>query len=92
MTCNDFVASQNVIRINNLTVMPQGVQAISGSLGGVTKGPEHTFINSADPALLMQAQQGYGRGTYRQKENLKLFIDVATAPNIYSSTCVITVQ
>lgn len=93
MTCSDLVAGPNVIRINNLTVMPQGVQVSQGgSLSGITVGTAHTFINSTDPALLMSAQQGYGRGTYQQKENLKLFIDVATAPNTYSSTCVITVQ
>ncbi|MCD6471427.1 hypothetical protein J7K86_02775 [bacterium] len=92
-TCTHFINEDgDIIDVNNLIIDPQKIVAIWGSLDGVNKGPEHNFTGPNDPALLMQALPGYGKGIYVQYEILKLFIDVSTAPGTYTATMTFTVQ
>ncbi|MBU0648192.1 hypothetical protein KJ855_03350 [Patescibacteria group bacterium] len=88
-----YAAVGKTIGVTNLTITPGAVSAIgNSSMTGVTAGREHTFTGTSDPATLMTATTGNGRGRYQQSANLSLFIDVSTVPGDYTATITETVS
>ncbi len=91
-TCSDFTSGSDTIAITNLTVTPSTITALgNSSLTGVSTGSAHTYTGTSDPASLMSATAGNGRGRYTQNLGLSLFIDVSTIPGTYTSTVTETV-
>lgn len=92
-TCTNFSdGGTNTIAVTNLTITPSAITPIGGSsLTGVTAGGAHTYTGTSDPASLMTATAGNGRGRYDQDEGLSLFVDVSTVPATYSATVTETV-
>ena len=76
-----------------ITVTPDTPSAVgNSSLTGVTAGTAHTYTGTSDPATLMSATTGNGRGRFNQDVDLSLLIDVTTVPASYSATCTETVS
>ncbi|MFZ5391705.1 MAG: hypothetical protein ACOZAR_00740 [Patescibacteria group bacterium] len=91
-TCSDFTSGSDSIAVTNLTVTPGAITPIgNSSLTGVTAGSTHTYTGTSDPASLMTATSGNGRGRYDQDEGLSLFVDVSTIPGTYTATVTETV-
>ena len=92
-TCSNFSdGGTNTIAVTNLTITPGAITTVgNSSLTGVTAGGAHTYTGASDPASLMTASSGNGRGRYDQDEALSLFIDVSTVPATYSATVTETV-
>ena len=91
-TCSDFTSGGDSIAVTNLTVTPGAITPIgNSSLTGVTAGSTHTYTGTSDPASLMTATSGNGRGRYDQDEGLSLFVDVSTIPGTYTATVTETV-
>ncbi len=92
-TCSDFSdGGTNSIAVTNLTMTPGTITPVGdSSLTGVTAGSAHAFTSSTDPATMMTATSGNGRGRYDQDEALSLFVDVSTVPATYSATVTETV-
>ncbi|MBU0648140.1 WxL domain-containing protein [Patescibacteria group bacterium] len=93
-TCSDFTdGGSNSIDITNLTVTPGTVSAVgNSSLTGVSAGGAHTYTGTSDPATMMTATTGNGRGRFTQDTDLSLFVDVSTVPASYSATMTETVS
>jgi|GEM_PF-1867387 len=94
MTCTNFTdGGSNSIPVTDLTVTPDTPSAVgNSSLTGVTAGTAHTYTGTSDPATLMSATTGNGRGRFNQDVDLSLLIDVTTVPASYSATCTETVS
>ena len=94
MTCTDFTdGGTNTIPVTDFTVTPNTPTAVgNSSLTGVSAGSAHTYSGTSDPASLLSATTGNGRGRFNQDVDLSLAIDVTTAPASYSSTCTETVS
>lgn len=91
-TCSNFTSGVNTINVTNLTITPGTITALgNSSLTGVTAGSAHVYTGTSDPASLMSATAGNGRGRYTQNEGLSLSIGVATVPGSYSATVTETV-
>lgn len=91
-TCTDFVSGGDTIAVTNLTITPGAISPVgNSSMTGVTAGSAHTYTGTSDPATLMTATAGNGRGRYDQNEGLSLFIDIATPPATYTATVTETV-
>lgn len=91
-TCSDFTSGSDSIAVTNLTITPGAITPIgNSSLTGVTAGSTHTYTGTSDPASLMTATSGNGRGRYDQDEGLSLFVDVSTIPGTYTATVTETV-
>jgi hypothetical protein len=91
-TCSDFTSGGDTIAVTNLTITPSAITAIgNSSLTGVTAGSAHTYTGTSDPAALMTATAGNGRGRYNQNEALSLFVDISTIPGTYTATVTETV-
>ncbi|MFA4930865.1 MAG: hypothetical protein WC570_03320 [Patescibacteria group bacterium] len=93
-TCSNFSdGGSNSIAVTNLTITPGSISPVgNSSLTGVSAGSAHTYTGTADPASLMTATAGNGRGRYDQDEALSLFVDVSTVPATYSATVTETVS
>jgi hypothetical protein len=93
MSCTNFTNGGNTISVTKFTITPGTVSAVgNSSLTGVAAGSQHTFTSTSDPATLMSASSGNGRGRFNQDTALSLLIEVATVPANYSSTCTETVS
>ena len=93
ITCDDFDDGVEVIPVTEFTITPGTINPTgNSSLTGVTAGSQHTFSGTSDPATLMSAANGNGRGRFVQNTDLSLGIDVSTVPSLYSTTCTETVS
>ena len=92
-TCTNFSdGGSNTIAVTNLTITPSAISPVgNSSLTGVTAGSAHTYTGTSDPATLMTATAGNGRGRYDQNEALSLFVDISTVPATYTATVTETV-
>lgn len=91
-TCSDFTSGGDTIAVTNLTITPSAITPVgNSSLTGVSAGSAHTYSGTSDPASLMTATAGNGRGRYDQDEGLSLFVDVSTIPGTYTATVTETV-
>lgn len=92
-TCSNFSdGGTNTIAVTNLSITPGSVSAVgNSSLTGITAGSSHTFTGASDPASMMSASAGNGRGRYTQDESLSLFVDVSVVPATYTATVTETV-
>ncbi|NOY14675.1 MAG: hypothetical protein GXP43_00455 [bacterium] len=75
-----------------LTIKPGAVDAVQGSLDGVTAGGEVMIKDDGQPVVISQAQQGHGRGVYKQGIFLRWLIPANTPAGDYQGTIVFTLQ
>ncbi len=91
-TCSNFTSGADTIAVTNLTLSPGAITPVgNSSLTGVSAGSAHTYTGTSDPATLMTATAGNGRGRYNQDEGLSLFVDVSSIPGTYTATVTETV-
>ena len=92
MTSTNLESGAGTIPVTNLDVTPGDITAVgNSSLTGVSKGSQHTFTGTSDPASLAVATSSNGRGRYNQDEIMALFVDISTAPGTYNATSTVTI-
>jgi len=78
--------------VDLLTVEPQPVEAVEGSLDGVQAGAAVTITSSDQVVVVSQARSGAGRGIYRQDLVLDWIIPANTPAGDYTGQITFTLQ